>query len=579
VHNTLVRIALILRTVRNLTVRQLFYLPFRRVQQMLPARLPPPPVVRSAAITPSVADTVRLVSVREGFVDRADAASKREFSFVGTTKCLAAIDWAEQYINPLWTFNLHYFDYARDLASAYRDTLDHRYLRAFEEVTFDWIDRCNPPSVGWQPYPTSLRIVNWVYSLILFGDSLPPEVRGRVAHSLAIQAAWLERRLEYHLDANHLQANFKALAMAGLYFEGETARRWRTRGLSGTWHALETQVHPDGAHYELSPMYHAIALGDFMEVMALAEAAGESVPGGCRERIRNMVRVHSFFSRPDGTLHLFNDAANGIAPAPSDLSRITARLRVSSENPTGVVALPEAGYWGMLDDEKGVRLIVDCGGPGPRNQPAHAHCDLLSFEFDLGGCPVVVDSGTSGYGGNPFREYVRSTRAHNTVQVDRKEQSEVWSTFRMGRRARVIRAHLEGSQLFRFSGAYESYDGSIIHERTFDLTRSRLRIEDRVLRAEGAMIRSFLHLHPAWRVDLEGERLIASADGHRINIRFGGAQSVRLAHGREADLEGWYCPSFGAVIASPVIVFECTEYDGAMVWFEIVYGGTDSIIE
>ena len=37
-----------------------------------------------------------------------------------------------------------------------------------------------------------------------------------------------------------------------------------------------------------------------------------------------------------------------------------------------------------------------------------------------------------------LREYQRQTRAHNTVVVDEKNSSEVWSTFRVADRAEVI---------------------------------------------------------------------------------------------------------------------------------------------
>ena len=107
----------------------------------------------------------------------------------------------------------------------------------------------NPPGQGngWEPYPTSLRIVNWIKWALS-----PPEPRGGFEpgglpvragvgvlqgleghettprqilppdclHSLAVQARWLRRRLEYHLLGNHLFANAKALVFAGAFFVG-----------------------------------------------------------------------------------------------------------------------------------------------------------------------------------------------------------------------------------------------------------------------------------------------------------------------------------------------------------------------
>jgi uncharacterized heparinase superfamily protein len=564
---------LVLRTVRNLPVRQLVYLVLRRVQQKLPGRLGAAPAAAIADRESVLAVALTLVSVRAGARVRAEAARRHEFAFVGTRLRLQPIDWGEEYVNPLWTYNLHYFDYARDLAQAYRETSDDRYLETIQTLVLDWISRCSPRSAGWQPYPTSLRIVNWVYSLLLLGDALHADVRATIARSLAIQAAWLDRRLEYHLGANHLQVNYKALAIAGLYFEGAQARRWRERGFAGTWRAVTTQVLADGVHYERSPMYHAIALGDFLELVAFADAVGEAVSKDVRTRVREMVRAFGVLSRPDGTLHLFNDAANGIAPGRAELDRMAkAVLGAGMGTPVGRVALPDAGYWGWIDREQGMRLVLDCGEPGPKHQPAHAHCDLLSFELDLEGRPVVVDSGVCGYAGDPLRDYVRSTRAHNTVQLGRREQSEVWSVFRMGRHARVTRAQLDSEGPFRFTGAYELHDGSAAHERTFDWDGARLRVEDRVAGADGELVRSFLHFHPDLDVEMVSTHLLVTGNGCRITIRVGGADRVRVGRGSEAGLEGWYCPRFGTALAAPVVALESARYDGRVLWYEIVPG-------
>jgi uncharacterized heparinase superfamily protein len=568
-------VPLVLRTIGNLSLHQFLYLVIRKAQQILRPRLPRSPVGKVSELESVLAQAVMTVASRDGFLGRAEQVARRQFDFLGTSRRLASIDWAEEYISPLWTYNLHYFDYARDLALAYRETPADRYLETFQDLVLGWISRCSPRSAGWQPYPTSLRIVNWVHALLMLGDSLPAAARTDIVQSLALQAAWLERRLEHHLGANHIQANYKALALAGIYLDGREARRWRALGFDGTWQAVATQVLADGVHYERSPMYHAIALGDFLELLAVADAVGEFVPEEARRRIGEMVKALGALSRPDGTLHLFNDAANGIAPTRAQLERVAKLvLGETVEEPAGLVTLPEAGYWGWIDREKGIRLVLDCGEPGPVHQPGHAHCDLLSFELDLGGRPVVVDSGVSGYAGDPLREYVRSTRAHNTLQVGNREQSEVWSVFRMGRHARVTCAQHDQQGLFRFIGAYQLHDRSATHERTFEWDGARLRVEDRVAGADGELVRSFLHFHPDLEVEIALPHLLVTGIGHRITIRVGGADRFRVGRGSEEGLEGWYCPRFGTALAAPVVALESTPYRGGVLWYEIVTGNT-----
>src|SRR5262249_50068803 len=155
--------------------------------------------------------------------------------------------------------------------------------------------------------------------------------------------------------------------------------------------------------------------------------------------------------------------------------------------------LERGGYAGVANAESGERFILDVGHPAPRHQPAHSHCGILSFELDFDGRPVIVDSGVSGYDADPFREYSRSTRAHNTVSIDGLEQSEVWSTFRMARRAELafsrVATDATGVEFHAECRPYHnrSWSHDRLVRRTADGTWS---ITDHVRGAAGARVTS-----------------------------------------------------------------------------------------
>src|SRR5262249_20851486 len=144
------------------------------------------------------------------------------------------------------------------------------------------------------------------------------------------------------------------------------------------------------------------------------------------------------------------------------------------------------------------RIIVDAGAPSVEYNTAHAHCDLLSYELRLEGKPFVVDAGVHGYGGDRFREYCRSTRAHNTVMFDGREQSEVWSTFRMARRAEAVNAEARGDdRSWNFRGSFARYDGGVIHERRIHRSADGdWIVADIARQGEVSKATSFIHLHP-----------------------------------------------------------------------------------
>jgi len=271
-----------------------------------------------------------------------------------------------------------------------------------------------------------------------------------------------------------------------------------------------------------------------------------------------MVEALSCFTRADGSLHLFNDSANGIADSTQHLDRLAKRVAgagVPVRN--GAWSLKETGYYGYVDAARGDRLIVDCGQPGPRYQPGHAHCDLLSFELDLASVPIVVDSGVSGYAGDRLREYARSTRAHNTVSIAGREQSEVWNTFRMGRQAvpHECRAEVGVDGAYIFQGGYTSYDSpSIRHTRTLHFLPGQLTVTDQVSGAEGKRLESFIHFHPDISIESIGGRLTGKVGRSTIEIEPFGIQTVSVVKGVTSPAQGWYCPEFGRAIPQCVVV-------------------------
>jgi len=564
---------LLLRTVRGLRWRQWAYRPLRRLQARVGAPAPP----RGARMDARSAAMARVWEAAgpggpAGWRERASGVLAGRFDFIGHTETLNAPDWRARPVSPLWTYNLHYFDHAADLAWGWRATADPAYARRFEALAGGWMEQtAGGRGPGWEPYALSLRAVNWMRARLLFGAALEPGFAARMDSSLHGQLAFLRRRLEWHILANHLQKNLHALVLGGLYFPGPDAAAWRTGVLGLLWRELFEQVLADGGHFERSPMYHAIALGDFLELLAMLDACGVEVAPEARERVRAMARAWTRLVRPDGRPHLFNDAADGIAPDAGWLRRLaTLVLGEVPAPPVGAWALAETGYFGFADG--GERIAVDCGPPGPRYQPGHAHCDALSFELDLGGRPVVVDSGTSGYEGDPLRAYARSTRAHSTVQVGTREQSEVWGTFRVGGLARVraLEWSPEGSGAFLFAGECAPYhDPRAAHQRRIERRGAAWRVEDRVRGAAGARLRSRLHLHPDFAVRVDGGRATAVSGGERVVVDSWGADRVRVVTGAEEPAQGWFSPRFGVRTPAPVLELEVDHNDGRSFGFEV----------
>jgi len=546
----------------------------------------------------AVRDTGRTETVPQHL---AELQAKR-FHFLNRTVAFGdRVNWEAPGESRLWRYNLHYFDYLWDLilAGALLDG-DEPYL-CFRALVEEWITN-NPiaQGVGWHAYPTARRIVNWVYAALAWQPRWTEDGAwaSKFLASLYSQCRFLADHLEWDCRGNHLLQDGKSLLTAGLFFSGPEAEGWRRQGARLVWQALEEQILADGGHYERSPMYHAIVLQDFLEVLALHRWRDLPVPGGAARRLRAMVDFLVSLRHPDGEIPLFGDAALGMARGPDELLPVAAVLLGESrykwpgqqlgpwgvfllgeegcqafaalpggERPAlGVTSFPQSGYF-VLGDGQGNALLLDGGEIGPSEVPAHGHCNTFGYELSLAGRRVVVDSGVETYEPGPWRDYYRSTRAHNTLTVDGLEQSETWAAFRVARRAQVREVHWQNSpELAYFVGAHDGFHRKIPglqHRRLFVYVPGVLwLIADRLSGAAGEYrLESFVHLHPEVTTGsdngpVNGPIPLCLPDGavpaHLVAFGFEERLSFR---GDEASRQGWYAPRFGLRLPNRVLIW------------------------
>ena len=100
--------------------------------------------------------------------------------------------------------------------------------------------------------------------------------------------------------------------------------------------------------------------------------------------------------------------------------------------PRASFAFGAAGYYGWRSGDD--FLVADCGRIGPDDLPAHAHGDILSFEWSLRGERIIVDPGVYEYVAGPRRAASRSAASHNTLCFDGLDQADFFGAFRCGRR-------------------------------------------------------------------------------------------------------------------------------------------------
>ncbi len=114
-------------------------------------------------------------------------------------------------------------------------------------------------------------------------------------------------------------------------------------------------------------------------------------------------------------------------------------------------------------------LVFSAQPNGIHGKGGHTHNDKLSFTLTIDEDDFFIDPGTGVYTANPkIRNILRSTRSHNTVQINAYEQNNIVSNelFSLGNDANAVITHLEPNEFVE--GTHKGYSGlsqGLIHQR------------------------------------------------------------------------------------------------------------------
>lgn len=529
----------LLHTIRHLTFKQVAYRLYYRFRKPKPYTKPAPNQ-RNALVSWSA----------PAYISSATNDGKI-FTFLGATAELNA-DWNSSDFPKLWLYNLHYQDDLNAIGADERSAL-------CRQLVDGWVE-ANPPLLGngWEPYCISLRVVNWVKWL---SRLKPEEVKQEWVESLASQADALDQQVEHHILANHLFANAKALVFVGVFFGGQQGEYWLHKGLKLLDQEVAEQFLADGAHYELSPMYHAILLWDLADLICLQQNTKLSVlqqrADKWKQHFSTGLQWLQSMVHPDQDLSFFNDATLGIAPTLSNLAGYAKHLELevpakAAINQLQARLLVASGY-AVVDWPENHRLIADVARVGPDYQPGHAHADTLGCELSLFGQRVFVNSGISQYGEDVERHRQRSTAAHNTLEVDGENSSEVWAGFRVARRARPLGVDMcQGDEHVVLNASHDGYRrlaGKVTHQRQWLAESASLTIADE-LSGRYTHAVAYWHLHPDIGLvrlsDLSFELTLPQGQVARLNVA-----------GADVEVcEGTWHPGFGKSISNQKLVLK-----------------------
>jgi heparinase II/III-like protein len=502
------------------------------------------------------------------------------------------------------------------LAKAYFLTGEARYAQEAVAQISGWIDQ-NPPGLGihWHSsLEISLRSISWLWTLffLLPAPNLDEVVSRRICTSLFEQVEHIWRYLSTYSSPNtHLLAEGTALYLAGVVFsEWPSATNWKDAGESILLLEAERQFTAEGVHRELSSTYHCYALDFYLQALCLAMHNERPWPMSLWRRVEAMVEYVMHLTQPNGAIPRLGDDDGGRALALKqthygcfrDALCLGAALYgrpdfkylagefceealwllgekawwlyefQESRPPRNPGALfPEAGYAIQRSGwEPGAHhLVFDFGGMG-MCRGGHGHADSLAIVLFSGETELLTDAGTGVYNGAPeWREYFRSSRAHNTALVDREEQSVPGETFSWKRTAsarltrRVSRhsldyvegehfgyAHLPRQIVHRRAILFCRPDCWVITDRFLGVGEHRFDLQYHFPARSKPMIALYDRPVPEAQVAMK-----SSGDGLHLFVGSSMPGVAQLCEGQRDAIQGWSSRRYGYREPAPAFSF------------------------
>lgn len=458
------KLKLLYNTLKYIKFKQLYYQVFYKVKKRFLKKLP----AHSISINTEILIWKTLIRHQNSLND-----GKRRFTFLNLEKSFDTIDWNYSRYGKLWTYNLNYFDYLNQKNSS-SDTglkLINEFIR--NEATL---------KDALESYPISLRGINWIK--FLSENKIKDPIINGVLYNHYLR---LFNNLEYHLLGNHLLENGFSLLFGAFYFKNQLFYKKAVQILKIE---LEEQILEDGGHFELSPMYHQILLFRLLDCIHLLQLnywKNDYLLNHLHLKAKKMLGWLEVVTFKNGNIPMVNDSAYKIAPSSHQLFEYAKSIGLEWNE----TVLSDSGY--RKFNTACYECFMDVGKIGPDYIPGHAHADTFNFELYIKEKPFIVDVGTSTYEKNEVRQLERSTISHNTVQVNDSNQSEVWSGFRVGKRAKIITFLENENEIIATHDGYKKF--GVLHQRSFKNNSNKMIITDTLSGAK-AKSTAYFHLHP-----------------------------------------------------------------------------------
>lgn len=476
-------------------------------------------------------------------------------------RLVAPVPWGDdRFGQRVWRYRLNNFTWLTPALHAHEKTGKEEYLVSAIVLAADWHrqnveDEIENP-FAWYDMAVGLRAA--ILASLLDAGARSTSVADEDLRVLLRSARrHLDELLDpgaYAGDYNHgLYQMLGLAALAGGFPELKRSADGLAYAHATVDRIVSTSFSAMGTHLEHSPDYHVLLLKSIEAALSCGLIRTEEILA----LHARMQAVLPFLVAPDGTMARIGDTHLRKVDARfldlEGLNRDPELLWVLSAGRRGVAPAhgawfdPEAGYAVFREPaaetfeqwQRGSYLIFFAG----RHSRTHKHADDFTFEWFEGGKPLIIDAGAfNNESGDPWRQYVKSTRAHNTVEIDRGDYAI--PTNLVPQPASGIR-RIADSGAIKLIEASMAHHNGVRHDRVLAWAPGLwLVVVDEL--SDPVVPREYIqwfHFHPAVAVARTGDSFRAENGGHLLHVSSLGERdedgSMLVKGQKEPRLQGW----------------------------------------
>ncbi|MDB5530990.1 MAG: heparinase [Devosia sp.] len=452
-------------------------------------------------------------------------------------------------------------------------------VAAIEQAIESWYT-ANPPfrGIGWASgIEVGLRAISLLLVVSLCGERLSQPTLLRIGAILGASAFWLHRfPSDFSSANNHLMAELAGCYLIAMALDDKTVA---AGVLADVEREVMLQILPDGVGAEQTPTYAAFTAEMALLCGLVAQNAGTPFAAEVADRLGLFADFIFWISGPDGTAPAIGDDDEGrviglCQPEPDYPVSVAVAVRgfLRQSAPTAAAAtlrnaifpapialdpvasgartFPVGGYsvWRGQHTGRQVGAVLDHGPLGYLSIAAHGHADALSLKLAIDGKPVLVDPGTYRYqGGGAWRDWFRSSQAHNTMTVANSSQSLAAGAFNWSHKART-RLESKTDYPWRVTASHDGYQRrfGVRHQRITAMTEQGMTISDSLSGASSPLdCELTFQLAPDLVGQIDGNAVAVSRAGKPICRLVLPTGAIQIIRGGGPTEGGWVSTRFG----------------------------------